>query len=58
MEDTSTRHIINNVVVNHHRAVKLEMVSDSVAWNFVDLKTKKKAVERIKHFKSYARATM
>ena len=73
MQDTSTRHIINNVVVNHKRAVKLEMVSDTVAWNIanltqpldwqipqtaVDLKTKKKAVEWIKHFKSYAMGNM
>ena len=73
MLDTSTRHIINNVVINHHRAVKLEMVSDTVAWNIanltqpidwqipqtaVDLKTKKKAVEWIKHFKSYAMSDM
>ena len=72
-EDESYKNIINNVIVSYDKDVKVEMISDTIAWNIANLtkpveweipqqaipsNAKVKSVLWIKCFKSYVMAYM
>ena len=72
-DDTVTKHIINNVIVDYNDKITLPMISDSIAWNICNLRkqvnwqipeqsiagtAKVKSVLWIKYFKSYVMAYM
>ena len=72
-DDTVTKHIINNIIVDYNAKVTLPMISDSIAWNVCNLRkpfdwqipeqsitgiAKVKSVLWIKYFKKYVMAYM
>ena len=72
-EETVTKHIINNIIVDYNAKITLPMISDSIAWNICNLRkqidwqipeqsitgtAKVKSVLWIKYFKKYVMAYM
>ena len=72
-DESVTKHIINNIIVDYNAKVTLPMISDSIAWNICNLRkpvnwqipeqsitgtAKVKSVLWIKYFKSYVMAYM
>ena len=72
-EDTTSKNIINNIIVDYRKQVTVTMISDSIAWNICNLKqpidwkipdqiisgtAKVMSVQWIKNFKKYVMGYM